>query len=454
MPKSPLPDDVQDFLAKHPEIDCIDAFLFDLNGTALGKRYPMAEIGKLCDGSFAFPEAVYTLDVTGDACDPLGVGFSDGDPDGSGMLVPGSLVTIPWAPEPTAQCLIDLHTIEGKPVWYDPRHVLRMVVDRMNADGLYPVTAVELEFFLTDSDRDASGAPQPPTSPTTGRQSLVRKVYGMEKLEDFSPVLRAINSACAEQNIPTTVISSEFAPGQFELNLHHVDDPVLAGDHACLLRRCVRAVARQHGMDATFAPKPYPEMTGSGMHIHVSVLNGDGNNIFDDAIDTEEQTMRQAIAGLQATMAESMPFCAPNLNSYRRFVANNCVPVTTDWGYDNRSVAFRIPAARGPSKRIEHRVAGADANPYLVLACVLAGLHHGLSNDLKPVSEPHGGNAGEKMAPDLPFTVWDALGKLTDAPILGSYFGADYLAMYREIKQAEFHALLETPPHREYDWYL
>lgn len=454
MPKSPLPDDVQDFLAKHPETDCIDAFLFDLNGTALGKRYPIGEIGKLCDGSFAFPEAVYTLDVTGDACDPLGVGFSDGDPDGSGVMVPGSLVQIPWAQEPTAQCLIDLHTIEGKPVWYDPRHVLQTVVDRLKADGLHPVTAVELEFFLIDSDRDASGAPQPPKSPTTGRQSLVRKVYGMEKLEDFSPVLRAINAACVEQKIPTTVVSSEFAPGQFEMNLQHVDDPVAAGDHACLLRRCVRAVARQHGMDATFAPKPYLEMTGSGMHIHVSVLNDDGDNIFDNALDTDEQTMRQAIAGLQTTMAESMPFCASNLNAYRRFVANNCVPVATDWGYDNRSVAFRIPAARGPSKRIEHRVAGADANPYLVLACVLAGLHHGLSANLKPVSEPHAGNAGEKMAPGLPFTVWDALGKLTDAPILGSYFGADYLAMYREIKQAEFHALLDTPPHREYDWYL
>jgi len=450
----PLPDDVQAFLAAHPDIDVVDAFLFDLNGTALGKRYPVSEIGKICEGGFAMPEAVFTLDVTGDCCDPQGIGFSDGDPDGLGAMIPGSLVLVPWADEPTAQCLIDLKTVDGKPVWYDPRVILQRVVDRLKADGLQPVTAVELEFFLIDSDRDDRGAPHPPKSPTTGRPSLIRKVYGMEKLEDFSPVLRAIERACAEQNIPTSVVSSEFAPGQFELNLRHVDNPVKAGDHACLLRRCVRAVARQHGMDATFASKPYPEMTGSGMHIHVSVLNDVGMNIFDDAIDPEETALGQAIAGLQATMAESMAFCSTNLNAYRRFVANNCVPVTTDWGYDNRSVAFRIPAARGASKRIEHRVAGADANPYLVLACVLAGLHHGFSNKLEPLSAPHPGNAGEAMAPEIPFKLWDALDRLKHAPLLGSYLGAEYLAMYRAIKQAEFDALLDMPPHREYDWYL
>lgn len=454
MSKAPLPEEVQDFLKGHPGIDAVDAFLFDLNGTALGKRYPIDEIGKICEGSFAFPEAVYTLDVTGDACDPLGIGFSDGDPDGMGKMVPGSLVPVPWAPEPTAQCLIDLKTVGGKPVWYDPRHILRAVVERLKADGLHPVTAVELEFYLIDSERDERGGPQPPKSPATGRQSLVRKVYGIEKLEDFTPVLRAIGKACAAQKIPTSVVSSEFAPGQFELNLQHVDDPVLAGDHACLLRRCVKAVARQHGLDATFAPKPYPEMTGSGMHIHVSVLDENGANIFDDATDTDETRMQQALAGLQATMAESMAFCAPGLHAFRRYIANNCVPVTTDWGYDNRSVAFRIPAARGASKRIEHRVAGADANPYLVLACVLAGLHHGFSNRLKPVSPAHPGNAGEAMSTDIPFTFWGALNKLKDAPILGSYLGTDYLAMYREIKQAEFDALLGTPPRREYDWYL
>ncbi|MEQ9487418.1 MAG: glutamine synthetase family protein [Alphaproteobacteria bacterium] len=454
MPKTDLPKDVQDFLATFPKTESVDAFVLDLAGTALGKRYPVAEIGKLCSGGFAFPEAVFTLDVTGDCCDPQGIGFSDGDPDGLGKMVPGSLAPVPWADEPTAQCLIDLRRVDGAPIWYDPRVVLRKVVDCLHADGWQPVTAVELEFFLIDPLRDDAGAPQPPKSPTTGRPSTVRKVYGMEKLEDFSAVLRAIDRACAAQNIPTSVVSSEFAPGQFELNLHHVDDPVTAADHACLLRRCVRAVARQHGFDATFLPKPYIDMTGSGLHAHVSVLNEAGGNIFDDANDPDETVIRQAIAGMQATMAEAMAFFSPGINGFRRFEANYCVPVTTDWGYDNRSVAFRIPAARGAAKRIEHRVAGADANPHLVLACVLAGLHHGLKNRLAVSSDPHPGNAGYKMARDIPFKIWDALDRLADAPVLGSYLGQDYLTLYRDIKQAEFNALLDAPLRREFDWYL
>jgi len=207
-------------------------------------------------------------------------------------------------------------------------------------------------------------------------------------------------------------------------------------------------------MDATFMSKPFLEESGSGLHFHMSFLDKDGRNIFHEDRDPGEQRMRQAMAGLQAAMPESFAFFAPNLNAYRRFAPNLFVPVTRDWGYDNRSVAFRIPSGRGEARRIEHRVAGADANPYLALACALSGVHHGLSRGLEPLGPARAGNAGEEIDPALPLTIWRALDRLRDASILSDYLGADYVEMYRTVKQNEFDALMSAALPREYDWYL
>ena len=152
-------------------------------------------------------------------------------------------------------------------------------------------------------------------------------------------------------------------------------------------------------------------------------------------------------------MAEAMAIFAPNINVYRRFQPDVFTPVTRDWGENNRSVAFRLPHAEGAARRLEHRISGAEANPYLVTAAVLAGVHHGLANRLTP-TEKATGNAGAAVDESLPLTLWDALAAWRAAEILPGYFGAPYVEMYAAVKQAEFDAFLEAISAREYAWYL
>lgn len=443
------------YFEAHPETRYLDGFLFDLCGLALGKRYPVADARKMIEDGLTMCAAVTLLDATGNTSDPLGHGVSDGDPDALAFPVPGTLAPVPWAPVPTAQMLTTMRRPDsGDPVPFEPRRVLERVAARFAELNLTPVCALELEFYLIDRERASDGGPLPVRSPVSGRPMNSKQVYSIATLDEFAGILTKITEACAAQGVPASVASTEFAPGQFELNLAHVADPLRAADHACLLRRAVTAVARAEGMDATFLSKPFPGESGSGLHVHLSVVDADGRNIFDEAHDADETRMRQAMAGLQAAMGESMAFFAPNLNAFRRFEPNNFVPVTRDWGYDNRSAAFRIPSGRGAAKRIEHRVAGAEANPYLALACVLAGVHLGLSREMEPATPARAGNAGEEADPTLPLTIWEALDALKDAPILTEYLGADYLDMYRTVKLNEFLELLAAPSPREFDWYL
>ncbi|MFC6856755.1 glutamine synthetase family protein [Marivibrio halodurans] len=451
-------EEIRHFLTEHPGTKTVEAFIFDLCGLAMGKRYPVEDLAKLYEDGLQMCAAACLLDVTGNSADPLGHGFSDGDPDADAVAIPGTLAPVPWARRPTAQVMLRLVRADEArtPVWFEPRETLRRVTaDFQEALGLTPVVAVELEFFLTDLAREEEGGgPIPPTSTVTGRPHRANQVYGMLKLEEFDPILAAIEDACAAQGVPATAASAEYAPGQFELNLRHVADPVLAADHACLLRRIVKSVARKMGYDATFMSKPYPKQSGSGLHIHLSLADGGGINRFDETVDPEETALRQAVAGLQATMGEAMALFAPNVNAYRRFAPDQFVPVTTDWGYDNRSVAFRVPSGRGAARRIEHRVAGADANPYLVMAAVLAGVRHGIENGLTPSSEAATGNAGAEMDEGLPFRLWRALDALEGADILPRYMGGDFLKAYHAVKAAEFEDFMSEPSPREYDWYL
>jgi glutamine synthetase len=442
------------FLEKHPHTRFFDAFIIDLCGNAVGKRYPASDLPKLFASGTQFCEATYLLDVNGESADPLGKGFSDGDPDADAWPVPGSLRTVSWPGGTDAQCLLTLRDTKNKqPVWYEPRVLLENVVKKITDIGLKPVLALELEFHLIDQERTSEGAPQPAINPRTGSRSWSGKVFGLDVLDDFAAPLTAIIDACAAQKIPASTALSEYGAGQFELNLAHVDDPLKAADDAAFLRRAVQFAARSSGYDATFMSKPYPELSGSGMHVHLSLVDDKGNNVFDPACKNGAEKLGHVISGLQATMGEAMAIFAPNLNSFRRFVPDQFVPVTTDWAENNRSVAFRIPVSDGKNRRVEHRVAGAEANPYLVVAAMLAGAHHGLVNGLAP-SNPTQGNAGSVADENLPLTPWQAYEQFAGANILKAYFGAEFLQAYAMVKQAEFASLMSTHFRREYEWYL
>ena len=440
------------FLAEHGDIDYLDAVFVDMCGTVRGKRFPIEEAEKVFTSGVHMPKSLYFFDVTGVNEDILGMGFSDGDPDGQAFPISGSIVPVPWASMKQAQVMMSMQDDDG-PLALEPRVVLANVAARLAELGLHAVTACEFEFYVLDRDRDKRGLPQPPINPATGQRETANEVYGITELDGFMSLLKDIDDAAAAQGVPASGATAEFAPGQYEINLNHEADVVRAGDHAVMLRHLIGAIARKHNFIASFMAKPFVGQAGNGLHVHCSVLDEKGRNIFDDGSDEGSVKLRHAIGGLQATLGEAMPFFAPNLNSYRRFEPNLFVPVNRAWGYNNRSVAFRVPAGAPSAQRIEHRVSGADANPYLVLAAILAGIHYGIVNEIDPGPAAEG-NACDVVDEGIPFYLPSALKRLRNSSIMREYFGDQYVDVYAETKMLEFDKFQRAISPLEYDWYL
>ena len=448
-----MTDEITQFLKNNPGVEYVDVLLPDLCNVIRGKRLGPDSIHKIYDGELQIPSSIELLDITGGCTDAGGRGFSDGDPDVLIFPVEGTLSVVPWGPPGAAQVMGSLYELDHSPCSVDPRHVLDSVVRKFNELGLHPVVAVELEFYLIDAESAQSHKPRPPVLPDSGRRASATQVYSLSDLDGVNQFLREVKDACKTQNVPVGAATAEYAIGQYEINLQHVDNPVLAADHAILLQRAIRGVARQHKTVATFMSKPYPEDAGSGMHIHLSLLDESGRNIFDDGTATGAEVLRQAVAGMLRLIAESMAIFSPNVNSYRRFVPNLYVPTSATWGYNNRSVAVRIPAGGNSSKRIEHRVAGADANPYLVIAAVLAGAHFGITHCLK-APPPRNDNAGAALESGIPFTWQVALDQLDVESTLAEYLTPEYVALYKDCKQYELTEFFRHFTSLEYEWYL
>jgi glutamine synthetase len=441
------------FLAQHGDIDYLDAVFVDMCGTVRGKRFPRDEADKVFTSGVQMPQSLYFFDVTGVNEDVCGMGFSDGDPDAQSHPIAGSIVPVPWSPIPQAQVLMTMEDLDGGPCWLEPRNVLANVAQKLADIGLKAITACEFEFYILDRQRDPRGRPMPPINPATGVRETANEVYGIAELDGFMTLLKDIDAAAKAQRVPASGATAEYAPGQYEINLKHEADVVTAGDHAIMLRHLIGAVARNHNFTASFMAKPFVEQAGNGLHVHCSVVDQEGRNIFDDGTEEGSIKLRHAIGGLQATLPEAMAFFAPNLNSYRRFAPNIFVPVNCSWGYNNRSVAFRVPAGSPDARRIEHRVSGADANPYLVLAAILAGIHHGIVNEIDP-GDPAEGNACDSMDEAIPFFLPSALKRLRNSDIMKRYFGERYVEVYAETKLLEYEKFQRMISSAEYDWYL
>ncbi|MBO6541765.1 MAG: glutamine synthetase [Alphaproteobacteria bacterium] len=444
--------DWEAFCAANPDIAYLDAVFSDQMGTVRGKRLPVAEADKIFTQGLQVPVSVYFLDATGVNEDVLGRGFSDGDPDGTMFPLADTLARVPWA-EDQAQVLMTMEMPQGGECDIEPRNVLKRVKSRLAASGINAVTAVEFEFYLFDNEADEEGLPQPPINPKTGERETANQVFGLDALEGFSDLLRDIDEFSTCLNVPASAAVAEFAPGQYEINLNHVDDVMKAGDHGILLRYLISAAARQHSFYASFMAKPYLDETGSGCHIHASMLDDKGVNIFDNGDEDGTDLLRYAIGGLRALLPASMAILAPNVNSYRRFGPNMFVPVNGAWGYNNRSVAFRVPMGSTDARRVEHRIAGADVNPYLALAVVLAGIHYGIENQIDP-GEPTTDNASGFVDPELPLTMRRALEVFSESEIMRDYLGDTFVNMYAETRRLEYEKFLRIISTREYEWYL
>jgi len=441
------------FLHKHP-VRHVDALVVDICGTLRGKRYPGDKLKSLYGDGMQMPQSHYLLDVNGDNSDPVGRGFTDGDPDTTLFPVPGTLTPVPWA-EGLAQVLVSERPGDhaaGQMI-VDPRQILEKVVAKVSALGLVPVMAVELEFYLFDREPDEAGRPRRARL-ANGTRMETTNANSMDELVQLGGFLADLESFCRVLNVPASVVSSEMAASQFEVNLQPGNSPVASADHAVLLRRAVLAAAERHGMRASFMPKPYLDAAGSGMHVHVSLADAKGANQFDDGGQAGTALLRHAVGGLQQAMPESLAFFAPNANAFRRFGPMQFVPLNRNWGYNNRGVAFRVPAGPSVARRIEHRVAGADANPHLVLAAILAGLHHGITTKADP-GAPRSGTAGaNERDPAMRFDLAAALKTVARGELLSHYFDPAYLKAYAAVKINERARFLDYIAQREYDWYL
>ncbi|MBL8271430.1 glutamine synthetase family protein, partial [Steroidobacter sp.] len=307
-------------------------------------------------------------------------------------------------------------------------------------------------FYLVA--RDAQGRLVPAPGLLSQRPPQRLDSYGLTKLQDMAPLFDDIYAGARAQGLPLRTLMSEYAPGQYEITLLHRNDAMRAIDDAILFKRLIRATALKHGLTACFMAKPFAEQAGSGMHVHVSVQDRDGNNLFAADDPAGSPLLRQAIGGLQQSMAESMLIFAPNANSYRRFRRQSYAPMAPTWGINNRSVSLRVPAGAPPSRHVEHRVSGADANPYLVAATVLAGVHAGISAELDP-GPPITGNGYESgIAASLPRDWLGAIRAAESSAFLREALGEQFLKAFVAIKTQEwdkYHALV---PATDHDWYL
>jgi glutamine synthetase len=435
------------FLKRHPDTQTIDLLIPDLAGIARGKRVLAKGLAGMLESGITFASSVYGMDATGTNVEASGLIWEEGDADRPCAFEASTFAPVPWR-EGGAQVLASLLDHDGRPFFGDPRAALARVAARFEASGLRPVTALELEFYLIERDTDEEGRPRP-AARGDGKTAGEGQVYGIEELAERDAFLACLQRFAAAQDLPVKGAVSEYSPGQYEVNLAHVDDPVRAADHAFLFKRAIRAAARATGCEATFMAKPFAGRSSSGLHVHVSLWDRRGRNL----LARDEQALRHAIAGLQATMAEAMLLFAPNANSYRRLRPLSYAPLAPTWGYNNRTVALRVIGESGAARRIEHRTAGADANPYLALAAVLAGVHHGLEEGLEP-DAPIVGSAYHKVEPSLPLSWEPAIAALERAAILPGYMGADFCRLYRVCRQAERARFEERITRAEYAWYL
>ncbi len=437
------------FLKNNPDIESLDTCVIDFNANMSGKRLPIADAKKLFEDGVQFSSCALIADSRGLGQGALGLGKTDGDPDGTARPLTGTICRVPWAQTPTAQVLCKMTDVaDGASMWHDPRVILSRVLAQCSAVGLRPVVACELEFYLTDPRRDENHRLQPAALP--GRSHARRPAnLSLDAVEEAAEFLDAVNRAASAQGLPVCGSVAEYGIGQYEVNLHHVDDPLLAADQAVLLKRLVKGVARSLGMDATFMAKPYVAQPGSGLHIHASIVDADGHNRFGGP--GGNALLEQAVAGMQALMYDSMGFFAPNFNSQRRYLGS-FVPTSLDWAHNNRSVAFRVPVSNDSGRRIEHRVAGADASPHLTMAAVLAGILHGITHQLKP-SKPLDGKSTKGTDRKFPGDLLIALERLERSTLLKKYFPEKYLHVYAHVKRGEYHELIEDVLIREYDFY-
>ena len=441
---------MKNWLRKHPQVRTIRVAAADLNGQPRGKRVPVRFADAVVENGTRFPMSVLNLDIWGEDIEDSPLVFDSGDADGVLKPTERGFMPMPWLDAPTALLPIWMFRENGKPYEGDPRHALARVIGRYKARGLTPVCAMELEFFLID---DSGKKLQVPLSPRSGKRRKAAEIMSIRALDAFDTFFTDLYDACEAMDIPADTAISESGLGQFEINLMHTDDALRAADDAWLFKMLVKGLARRHGFAASFMAKPYADYSGNGLHTHFSVIDADGENVFDNGGHDGSDVLRQAVAGCLAAMHDSTLIFAPHANSYDRLVPEAHAPNAICWAYENRTSALRIPSGNPRARRIEHRVAGGDVNPYLLLAAILGAALTGIEDGLTPPA-PITGNAYALDLPLLPDTWDEAIGIFEKSEIMARIFPAEMIRNLVMTKRQEHHYMEELTPEEKVELYL
>ena len=437
------------FLRAHPEITTIEALLPDCNGVMRGKWLPRHKLAKIFDGELKLPKTALSLDIWGRDVEELV--FASGDADGICRPVEGSLLPTPWSPgSQHGQVMLSMFDADGTPYAGDPRHVLKQVLTRYQEVGWKPVVAAELEFSLVRWDNTI---PQHTCPTPVGGAPVGGNTYGLDVLNHHQGMMEDLRLACEVQDLPFDGVVKESAPSQYEINMQHVDNPVLAAKQIMMMKRLIKGVAVKHDLVASFMPKPFEDEAGNGMHVHCSVLDQNGANIFDDGTDKGSPLLHNAIGGCLLNMADSVAVLAPSFNAYRRFQRGSHAPTYPSWGYENRTVAVRVPAGSQAARRLEHRVAGADANPYLMFAVLLSAMLDGIEQNLSP-GEPISGDGYAQEEATLPVYMPDAVKLFSESDFIRNSLGEELQRIFTLTKQQEIEEFRKRITLLEHQSYL
>jgi len=432
-------DNIQAWLKEH-EIDDVEAFVPDMAGAARGKLIPAAKFGT---GELKLPEGIFAQTISGNYVDD-----KNNVEDRDMLLVPdpSTLRPVPWLKEPTASIFLDCFHKDGTPVETSPRRVLRNVLDLYKEKGWRPVVAPEVEFYLINAHADANQEVQPPEG-RLGRTETSKQPFSIDTMNDFDPFINEVYAYCEAQDIQIDTLSQEMGPAQFELNFLHGDALALA-DQVFLFKRTVKEAAIAYEMHATFLAQPVSGEAGSALHIHQSIVDENGSNIFSDEGGPSDLFMSY-IGGLQKYMPEALLIFAPYPNSYRRFLSFYSSPINLSWAIDNRTVGLRVPDSDPDARRVENRLAGSDVNPYLALAATLACGYLGMIEGLKP-SESIEGSAYDQPFSLHPF-MFEAIKAMETSEAMRKILGDRFVGLYCAVKYDECREFQEivTPWERE-----
>lgn len=440
----------KDWLQAHPEIRALHVGASDLNGIARGKRYPVRSAESLLRDGTRFPLSVLNLDIWGDDIEDSPLVLASGDQDGFLRPTSRGFVPMPWLETPTALLPLEMFHEDGTAFAGDPRHALAHIEKKFQARSLQPVIAMELEFFLIDAEGDDIKAP---ASPKTGKRGKGGDILSLSALDHFDAFFSDLYAGCEAMDIPADTAISESGLGQFEMNLTHQASALKGADDVWLFKMLVKGLARKHGMLASFMAKPYPNSSGNGMHMHFSVLDAQGRNAFDDGGPEGTPALRHAIAGCLQAMGASTLVFAPHANSYARLVPGAHAPTSICWAYENRTAAIRVPSGPSMARRIEHRFAGGDVNPYLSAAAILGAALNGMEDAQDPPA-PISGNAYSQDLPQVPTDWHGAMQTLETSPEIQRIFPAQLIDNLLMTKRQEARRLADVSSEDQTALYL